>query len=163
MNWIDALIFLALGFGIVRGLMKGLVTELIAILAVVLGVVGARLWGHQFSHWCMAQFTWPEAVCDVVAYVLLFLAITVVCNIVGKLLSRLLKAIHLGWANRLLGAVFGCAKWAVVVLVLVFLMDTLDQHFHILKTEVKNSSITYKPAVNTAHACLSEFGVQSGQ
>ena len=52
MNWIDALIFLALGFGIVRGLMKGLVTELIAILAVVLGVVGARLWGlvHDAVH-----------------------------------------------------------------------------------------------------------------
>jgi len=162
-NWIDALIFLALGFGLIRGLMKGLVTELIAIVAVVLGVVGARLWGAAFAGWCMKQFTWPESVCTVVAYVLLFLSITVVCNILGRLLSKLLKAIHLGWANRLLGGVFGCAKWAVVVLVVVFLLDTLDQNFHFLKSDLKKSSITYQPAVKTANACISEFRSQSGR
>lgn len=163
MNWIDVLIFLALGFGLVRGLMKGLVTELIAILAVVLGVIGARIWGMTFAHWILVQFTWPEAVCEVVAYVLLFLGITIAANIVGSLTTRLMKAIHLGWLNRLLGGVFGCAKWAVVVLVLVFLVDTLDSHFRFIKSDIKKSSITYGPAVHTAHACLSELGLESGK
>ena len=160
MCWLDAVILLPLIYGLVRGLMRGLVTELIAILAVVLGVVGTRIWGMQFAHWLLAQFTWPEAVCNVVAYTLLFLGIVIVCNILGKLISRLLKAIHLGWVNRLLGAFFGTVKWAIIVLALVFIVSSLDEQFHFIKPSLKEASLTYNPAVHAANDCVSKLGLE---
>ena len=107
MNWLDVLIVLPLLFGLVRGLMRGLVSEVIAIAVVVLGALGSRMWATQFSAWLLRQFAWPTEVCDVVAYILLFLAIAIVLSILAKLLHKFLRAIHLGWANRLLGGVFG--------------------------------------------------------
>lgn len=162
-SWLDVVILLPLLVGLVRGLMRGLVTELIAILAVVLGCVGARLWAAPFSAWLLAQFTWPNAVCDVVAYTLLFLAVAIFINMVGKLVTRLLRAIHLGFLNRLLGGVFGIAKYAIVVLTIVFLTDTLDRQFHFIRPEIKQSSVTYQPAIQTANACLSFFRSESWQ
>ena len=149
LSWIDILILLPILVGLVRGLMRGLVTELIAILGVVLGVLGARVWGKMFTAWLLTTFTWPEAVCRLVAYTLLFLGIAIVCNWCGRLLGKLLRAIHLGWLNRLLGGAFGTLKWAIVVLVLVFIVHQADAAFHFLQPEVKAESVCYGPAVQT--------------
>lgn len=154
-SYIDVLILLPLAVGLVRGLMRGLVTELVAILAVVLGVVGARLWAPQFRLWILSNFTWPESVASVVAYTLLFLAVAIACNWVGKWLSRLLRAIHLGWLNRLLGGLFGALKWAIIVLVMVFIVSSLDDQFHFLKPEAKSQSVCYRHAVYAANHSLS--------
>lgn len=143
MTWIDILILLPLLIGLVRGLMRGLVVELTAIVALILGFVGARLWGARFSLWLIRQFEWPEAVCSVVAYALIFLAIALFLNIAARLISRLFKAISLGWLNRLLGALFGVAKWAIVVLLLVLCVHRLDDQFHFFQDDLKQQSIIY--------------------
>ncbi len=157
MNWLDAIILLPLLIGLVRGLMRGLVSEFIAILAVILGCVGAKIWGSAFSIWIAQQFAWPETVCDIVAYALLFLGIAVVLNLFGRLISRLLRAIHLGFLNRLLGAAFGAAKYAIIVLGVVFIVDKLDQQFQFMQPELKNSSVTYRPAVKSANYLLGQI------
>lgn len=155
MNWLDVLLILPLLIGLIRGLMRGLITELIAILAVVLGVVGARLWGARFSAWILAQTQWPDGVCDVIGYALLFLAIAIVLNILGRLISKLLRAIHLGFLNRLGGGLFGIAKWALVILVVAFLADRIDRQFGCFsKTDIVKSSVLYRPFVNASNQLL---------
>ena len=134
--------------------MRGLVKEIMAIAAVILGYFGARLWGGVFAAWLLGQFAWPEPVCNLVAYSLLFLGIAIVLHIAGSLLSRLLKAISLGWANRLLGAVFGVAKWAVIVLVLIFLIGQMDAQWHLLPQSLHESSLLYDPALSIANRIL---------
>lgn len=155
MTWLDILLLLPLLIGLVRGLMRGLISELIAITAVVLGFVGARLWGADFAHWLMQQFTWPEAVCNTVAYALIFLAIAVVLNILGRLFSKLLKAIHLGFINRLFGGLFGVAKYGLVVLVVTFCLHSIDSRWHILNSDLKAKSVVYPEAVELSEYLLS--------
>lgn len=148
MNWLDVLLLIPLLIGLVRGLMRGLVTEVIAILVVIIGVLGARLFAPPFSTWIHKQFTWQGEVCDVVAYVLIFLSIAIVLAILARLLSKFLKAIHLGWANRLFGGVFGICKYAILVLIVVFAMEKTNKSFHWLdKSKVVKTSIVYPYAV----------------
>lgn len=148
MNWLDVLLLIPLLIGLVRGLMRGLVTEVIAILVVILGVLGARLFAPPFSTWIHKQFAWQGEVCDVVAYVLIFLSIAIVLAILARLLSKFLKAIHLGWANRLFGGVFGICKYAILVLIVVFAMEKTNKSFHWLdKSKVVKTSIVYPYAV----------------
>ena len=142
-SWLDIVILLPLLIGIVRGLMRGLVIELTAILAVVLGLVGAKLWGTLFSVWLIQQFAWPEAICTVVAYALLFLGITIVLNLLAKLLSKLFKAVNLSWLNRLGGAVFGIVKWTAIMLLVVLCVHRLDDQFHFFQEDLKQQSIIY--------------------
>ncbi len=154
MTWLDIVILLPLLIGLVRGTMRGLITEIIAIAAVILGFIGAKIWGKVFSAWLLTQFTWPQPVCDAVAYALLFLGIAIALNIVGRLLSKLLKAIKLAWVNRLLGATFGVIKWGLIVLAIVFCVNKLDEQFKFLQPELKKQSIIYSEAVKLADQAL---------
>ena len=148
MNWLDVILLLPLLVGLVRGLMRGLISEIIAIVVVILGVIGARFAAPPFSKWLLAQYAWPQGVCDVVAYTLIFLAIAIILSILARLLTKLLRKIHLGWANRLFGGLFGMAKYAILVLVAVFIMDKTNESFHYLdKSPVVQSSVVYPQMV----------------
>ena len=143
MSWLDILILLPLLIGLVRGLMKGLIAEVISIAAIILGVVGAKLWSAAFANWLIHQFEWSETACIVVAYALLFAGIALALNIFAHLLSKLFQKIHLGWLNRLLGGVFGMAKWGIVIASLVLCLHTLDTQFQFITPELKEKSIVY--------------------
>lgn len=154
-SYIDVLILLPILIGLVRGLMRGIVTEVIAILGVIIGLLGARIWGGGFAAWLVAHFTWPEAVCRVVAYSLVFLGIAIVCNLIGRLFSRLLHAIHLGWLNRMAGGAFGALKYGLVVLAVVYVVNLLDTQFQFIRPETKSQSVCYYPTLNIANSILS--------
>ena len=143
MSWLDIIILLPLLIGLIRGLMRGFVVELTAIVAILFGFIGTKIWGAPFAVWLGNQFAWPEAVCSVVAYALLFLGITLLLNILARLISKLFKAVNLGWLNRLFGAVLGVTKWATIVLFLVLCVHRLDDQFHFFKEELKQQSSIY--------------------
>ena len=148
------MIALPLLLGLVRGLMRGLVKEVTAIAAVIIGYFGTRLWGHAFSVWLISQFAWPAPVCNIVAYSILFLVITIALNIIGTMLSKLLKAIHLGWVNKLFGAVFGTGKWAIIVLIIIYLIGQVDTQWHIIPQTLHDSSLLYDPALSFTNRIL---------
>ena len=136
--------------------MRGLISEVIAIAVVILGVVGARFAAPPFSEWLLHQFAWPQGVCDVVAYTLIFIAIAILLSILAKGLTRFMRAIHLGWANRLAGGLFGICKYGVLVLIVVFIMDKTNESFHYLDdAPVVKTSVVYPQMVKATHALLS--------
>lgn len=157
MNWLDVLILLPLLIGLVRGLMRGLISEIIAFVVVILGVLGSRFAAPSVSMCLLKWFQWPEGVCDIVAYALIFLAIAILLSIAAKLLTRLLRAIHLGWANRLFGGLFGVLKYGIIVLFAVFIMDKTDEAFHWQENEpVVKTSILYPHAVKVVGWIISQ-------
>ena len=64
--------------------------------------------------------------------------------LLGKLLTKLFKAVKLGWLNRLSGGLFGLAKYAIIVLFIVLCVDRLDTQFQFLKQDLKEQSVIYK-------------------
>ncbi len=159
MNWLDVFILLPLLVGLVRGLMRGLISEIIAFVVVILGVLGSRFAAPPVSAWFLTRFGWPEGVCDVVAYVIIFLAIAIVLSFLARLLTKFLRAIHLGWANRILGGVFGVLKYGFLVLIAVFILDKTDEAFHWQENEpIVKTSVLYPYAVKATHDLLSLSG-----
>ena len=139
--------------------MRGFVSEIIAIVVVILGVLGARYAAPSFSAWLISQFAWPQGVCDVVAYALIFLGVAIVLSLLAKLLTKFLRAIHLGWANRLFGGVFGAAKYGVLVLLVVFALHKTNEAFHYMDdAPVVQTSIVYPQMVKATDALLSVTG-----
>lgn len=158
-NWLDAILVLPLVVGLVRGLMRGLISEIIAIVVVILGVLGARYGASSFSAWLLTQFAWPQGVCDVVAYTIIFLAIAILLSITARLLTKFMRAIHLGWANRIAGGLFGMVKYGIIILIIVFAMDRTNDAFHWLdEAQVVKDSVIYPLMVKATHALLSFAG-----
>ena len=160
MSWLDIIILLPLLIGLVRGLMKGLVIEIASIVAIVLGYIGSRLWGAMFAAWLIKQFSWPETVCMVVAYALLFIGISLLLHILARLISKLFQKVSLGWLNRLLGGIFGTLKWAIIVLTLVLCVHRLDEQFQFIQPDLKEQSIIYMQAAPLSEKMWAEIKKQ---
>ena len=160
MSWLDILILLPLLIGLVRGLMKGLIVEVSSIVAIILGFLGAKWWSAAFASWLMQQFEWSETACIVVAYALLFAGIALGLNIIARLLSKLFQKIQLGWLNRLLGGVFGTAKWGIVIVALVLCLHYLDKQFQFLSPELKQQSVVYTTLTPYAEQAWNEIKAQ---
>ena len=160
MSWLDILILLPLLIGLVRGLMKGLIVEVSSIVAILLGFFGAKYWSAAFASWLMQQFDWSETACIVVAYALLFAGIALGLNIVARLLSKLFQKIQLGWLNRLLGGIFGTAKWGIVIVVLVLCVHNLDKQFQFIQPELREKSVVYTTITPYAEQAWEEIKAQ---
>ena len=160
MSWLDILILLPLLIGLVRGLMKGLIVEVSSIVAILLGFFGAKYWSAAFASWLMQQFDWSETVCIVVAYALLFAGIALGLNIVARLLSKLFQKIQLGWLNRLLGGIFGTAKWGIVIVALMLCVHNLDKQFQFIQPELREKSVVYTTITPYAEQAWEEIKAQ---
>jgi membrane protein required for colicin V production len=99
-----------------RGLIR-VVMSLVALIAAVLAAI-------QFSP-DVATMLPPVGDNPVTGYVaafaLIFLVVALVGALLGWVLSRAIRAIGLGFVDRLLGAVFGVARGVLIVVILVLL------------------------------------------
>lgn len=160
MSWLDILILLPLLIGLIKGLMKGVIVEVTSIVAIVLSFWGAQSWSGTFALWLMQQFEWNQTACIVVAYALLFTGIALLLNILARLLSKLFQKIQLGWLIRLLGGIFGTAKWGIVIMVFILCLHSLDKQFQFISPELKQQSVVYTKLTPYAEKAWEEIKSQ---
>jgi membrane protein required for colicin V production len=107
---------------------RGVVRELLAIATWIAAVFAAFALGNEVA----AALPFLEAnplARQVVGYVLVFVGVLVLGTLMAFLLSKLLRAVSLGFVDRFLGAAFGLARGviAVVLFVLIAGLTTLPQ------------------------------------
>ena len=160
MSWLDILILLPLLIGLIRGLMKGLIVEIASIVAIVLGFLGAKYWSGIFASWLVLQFQWDATACSVIAYAVLFAGIALALHIFARMLSKFFQKIALGWLNRLLGGIFGAAKWGIVIMTIVLCLHHLDKQYHFLSDELTQQSVVYNYLTPYAEKAWDEIKIQ---
>jgi len=164
MNWLDVLIVLSVLLCLIRGLMRGFVSEVIALVVVVFGALGARYMAPPFSGAIQEAFAWPAGTCDVIAYVLIFLIIAIILSVIARGTTRFLNAIHLGWANTLLGGAFAVCKAGLIILIAVFILERTNDEYHYLDdAPILKESTLYPKLVQATHDLLSFSREQHGQ
>ncbi len=111
-----AIIVLSAGIGVWRGFVREALSLAIWIFAFWLAYLGSGVFEPYLS-----GFIADQALRTVFAFIVLFLGIHIVGFIVSRLLSTLIKSIGLKGVDRVLGAVFGVVRGAVVIAVLVLI------------------------------------------
>lgn len=144
MNYLDVVILLPILFGIIMGLKRGIVKEVLAIVGIILGIVVSRMYAGDAAVWLQQHVsTWDIQLLRPIAAFTLFVVVALVCNLLAYLLTKLFKLIALGWLNRLIGGIFGAAKWMLIVAVIILCIDMLDGVLHFIRPEVKDGSLLY--------------------
>lgn len=143
MTWLDILLLLPLPIGLGIGIKRGLVLELTAVISILFAYLCVHFIGTPLAAWMVIEFAWTEAICTVVAYSSVFLIVSVIINLIGRLISKLIKVIYLGWLNHTLGAVFGLIKWSAIVIFTILCIHRLDQQYHFLEDDLKTQSVIY--------------------
>lgn len=150
MNYLDIIILLPVAYGIIRGFMRGFVRELTSIIAVIAGIIAAKIWAPVFAAKILTVLNAPEWLGQSLAYLLLFVGVALLCKVVARIVQRFLKAISLGWLDKLVGGIFGGLKWALIVSVLLNLLIIPEQYVKIIKDDAKASSKLYGPTLSVA-------------
>jgi membrane protein required for colicin V production len=111
MNWIDIIIVVYLVISVVGGAFQGLIRSVFSVMGIIIGVVLASNFYQQLGG--VLGFIPNTTVANVVAFVIIVGVVMVIAAIVGSALRSVVKAVHLGWADGMGGAVFGLAMGAI--------------------------------------------------
>lgn len=108
------------------GLWRGLVYEVLSLLGWPVAFVLSRLFAGDVAPLIpmpvLSNDEGTQALVRIaVAYAAVFVAALVVWGVLAWLVSKLVKAVGLGWLDRMLGGMFGLLRGGLVVLVLVWL------------------------------------------
>ena len=113
---IIGVVLLSMLFAFVRGVTR----ELIALLAWVIGFFAAVAFSPLVGAW-LPDFGASPVVRYLVAFVLILIAALVLGALVAWPLSNVIRKAGLGFVDRFLGAVFGVARGAVLVMAFVLI------------------------------------------
>ncbi len=145
MNYIDLVLGILLLIAAIQGFRNGFIIELASLAALVLGIWG----GIKFSDYTAAFITehtgYHSEHLKTIAFFVTFILIVILIHIMGKFLDTVVKAVFLGFLNRLAGIIFGVLKAAVILSIFLLLFDSVDENVHILPAQQKAESKIYTP------------------
>ena len=150
MNTIDIVIGIILLVGAVRGFMNGLFVEVTTLVGLVLGIYGAIHFSYFLSDFLEASVSWDESMIQLVSFGGTFLIILVALVMLGKAMTKIAETLALGFFNKVVGAVFGFLKYALILSVVLLVYDEINASLRFVEKEKTESSILYEPVKNLA-------------
>jgi len=163
-NYIDLVLGGILVYGAIKGLMKGLIVEIAGLLALIVGVWGAIHFSEVVGEFLSAKFDWDEKYISLSAFIITFLGIVISISTLGKALTSVASVIALGWINKLFGAIFGLAKFAFMLSVILMILIQVNSKFDFMNKNTINESILFDDVSKIAPSILpiiSDIDVQN--
>ncbi|MBN1756193.1 CvpA family protein [bacterium] len=121
MNPLDIIILVILVIAFVVGVVKGIVRILFSLGGVIIGFIlatqlylpGARFAGNIIKN---------EKAAEILAFLVVFLGVIVVATILGWLITRAMKKVHLNWINRFAGGTLAVIAGLLFCGALIFML-----------------------------------------
>ena len=150
MTTLDIILLVLIGIGAVLGFMKGFLRQLAGLLGLVAGLLVAKALYVHVADEVFSQVTDNMGLARGLAFVAIWLLVPLLFLLVASLLTKLMEAVSLGWINRLLGAVLGAAKYALVISLLLMVVNHLDTENALISRTKKAASVLYEPVKGLA-------------
>jgi membrane protein required for colicin V production len=122
MSTVDWLFTGLLGLSMLTGLWRGLVREVLSVISWVAAFFLSQWFAPQASEF-LPMTGASETIRYAAGFVAVFIACLVLGGLLGWLLQKVLSTVGLGLLDRMLGAVFGLVRGAVVVLAVTVVMQ----------------------------------------
>jgi membrane protein required for colicin V production len=140
LNWIDLIMAIVLiGFAI-RGFMKGVLRELFSLVGLFLGVWVALLEFMPAGEWLRTKLPLAEPLPYHVAFLAIFLGVSIVVSLLGSILHKVAKVLLIGWLDAVVGLGFGLVKGVMILTVVLFLIGYLPLSEPVT-SQLRNSAI----------------------
>jgi membrane protein required for colicin V production len=154
MNYFDLIIIIPILWGAFKGFKKGLIIELASLIALFLGVWGAIKFSALVGTFLDESFSMSEKILPLVSFAVTFILIVIAVYALAKLLEKLIKAVALGFINKLAGLAFGVLKVTLILSIGLYIIDKINGKFNFLEQQQIQDSVLYKPVKNVAPVVL---------
>jgi membrane protein required for colicin V production len=124
---VDWLIVVVLVVSVLSAAKAGLMMEVFSLVGLVLGLLLAS-WDYQvlmpwWSHWVHSV-----AAVETLSFLSIAFGVMLLAAVAGRITRWSVKAVGLGWADRMAGAVFGLVKGCVIVTIVVMVVAAFSPH-----------------------------------
>ncbi len=145
MNYIDLIIAIPLVWGVFVGFKNGLIIEVASLAALLLGIFGAIHFSDLTANFLVTNLNITTQYINLIAFAVTFVGIVIVVHLLAKMIDKLVKAVALGFVNRLLGMVFGLIKYAFIISIILVIINAINRNKTFISEEKIENSILYKP------------------
>ncbi len=152
LNYFDLVISVFLLWSAYRGITKGFLIMAASLAALVLGVWGAIRFSDLTAAFLVEQFGWSTRYLSLIAFAITFVGIVLIVHLLARGLDKLLKAVALGFLNRLAGLLFGVLKTAFIISILLVIVNSIDRRVPFIPEQHKENSLLYEPLSKFAPA-----------
>ncbi len=115
MQVIDIMLLIPILFGAYKGYQKGFIMELIQVVAFVLGIVVGLKLIHLGVYYLKPYTGDLNGWLPVISFLTIFIGTIFLAKWAGKVLKKFVKAVLLGWLDKLMGAILSMLKWAIAL------------------------------------------------
>jgi membrane protein required for colicin V production len=162
-NVFDIVIIILLAFGAVNGFSKGLIISAAGLAALLLGVWGALKFSYILGNFLSAHTNFAEKTTTIISFIVTFILIVALINMVGKALQSLVESIDLGTWDKVFGIAFGILKSAFIISVLIAVINAYHPLKFAIRLEAKEKSIFYKPIASIAPKIFKQLDFKFGK
>lgn len=145
MSYIDIALCIPVVWGLYKGFTKGLIVQLTSLVALGLGIYGSITFSGFVAEYLKINFEIGYNYVSIIAFAITFFIIVVGIHFLGKAIEKLLKLVALGFFNKLFGALFGGLKMILILSVVIFLIEMVNNSIHVISEETKAKSMLYEP------------------
>lgn len=142
-NTIDIIILICFIPAVIGGLMNGLVRQIASFTALILGIWAGWHFSYLLSQGIRTWFNTDNNLINIISFAIIFFAVLIVVNVIGKAVSGLFKFVLLGWLDKLLGVVFGIMKYSLIFSVIIYFVNSLNKIFEIIPANYFATSRLY--------------------
>jgi membrane protein required for colicin V production len=147
---VDIVLFVPLLWGLYKGFRKGFIVEIASILALILGVYACSKFSDVVAELLKAHSHLSSLYLSVCSVIIVFLGVVILVFFLAKRIQKLAEALMLGIANRILGAIFGALKWALLISFILYFFDILNQRAGIVSQATLEHSVVYTYLIKLA-------------
>jgi membrane protein required for colicin V production len=150
MSFIDIILialFIIAGF---HGYKKGFVSQFASLAGLLLGIWGALKFSDFTADLLIKYFHISTEYLHLIAFGVTFLIIVFIVHLIGKAVEGVFELAFLGYANSILGVVFGVLKMAFILSVFLIIIEKADTKMNILPNDIAEKSIFYRPIARLA-------------
>lgn len=161
-NTFDIVVLILLGISAVTGFFKGLITMLTSLVAILLGAWLTMKFSYITGGFLQEHFNFNEQYVTVASFVITFLIVVVGVHLLGKSISSLVKAISLGWADKILGVVFSVLRSAFIISAIVSALNSFGPSSSIFSEEMKEESVLFNKIAPIAPFVFNQLNFNLG-
>lgn len=143
MSWFDIIILLILAGAFINGMQKGLAMQLAGLISILLAAISAGKVAKIILPYILNTINIAESIARVASYVLAFVIIVFAIRFIGKMFHTLIVALHMGFINKILGAVLGVISASFVLSIMVNLIIILDSEETVITNKIKTDTFFY--------------------
>ena len=145
MNIIDVILAVIFLYSAYRGFKKGLIVQAASLVALLLGIYGAIHFSDYTARLLSEKLELTSSYLPIISFAVTFIAIVIIVHLFAGLIESLLKAVALGFVNRLLGLSFAVIKSAFIISIILVIVNGINRRSSILPKQMVEESILYKP------------------